>query len=75
MAKNKDVKRSETIIKFADHGYIKGLNLTVMLQSVTVCTNKAYEYGAVLISANSYPYISLEYIDGKVVKQPITLGN
>lgn len=68
-------KRIGAIIKMADYGHNRYLSLTVMLQGVTHVTTKAYSGGATLISADSYPYLTLEYVDGRKYKQPITLGN
>lgn len=70
-----EAKRAAVIVKMAINNNTKGLYLTAMVQSLTACTNKVGEYGASLIAANSYPYISLDHVDGKASRFPVALGN
>ena len=73
--KNDERKCIEVICKMAERKALYGLYITYGIQGFTRCSKDPYNMDAMLISANSYPYITLEKIDGTKESHPITLGN
>lgn len=72
---NEDVKRFERICKLAEHKAMRGLYITYGLQGLTYKTTDPYKLDASIISANYYPYLTVERLDGSKLTQPISLGN
>ena len=70
-----DIKRMETVCKMAERKAVHGLYITYGIQGFTRCSKNAYDMDAMLISANYYPYITLEKIDGSKDSFPLALRN
>lgn len=71
----KDIKRMETIGRMAERKALHGLYITYGIQGFTRRSLDPYNMDAMLISANFYPHITLEKIDGSKESYPLTLGN
>lgn len=71
----KELKRMEVICKMAERKALSGLYITYGLQSLAHCSTDPNKSDAMLISANSYPFITLEKIDGSKESYPFTIGN
>lgn len=71
----KDTSRIEVICKMAERTALHGLYITYGIQGFTRRSLDPYNMDAMLISANFYPHITLEKIDGSKESYPLTLGN
>ena len=71
----KELKRLEVICKMAERRSMHGLYFTYGLQSLVHCTNDPNKLDAMLISAKSYPSVTLEKINGEKETCDLTLGN
>lgn len=65
----------ETICKMAERKALYGLYITYGIQSFIHCSTDPDKVDAMLISANSYPYITLEKLNGEKETQSCTIGN
>ena len=73
--KNQETKRIEVVCRMAERQALYGLYITYGLQSLVHCTRNPNELDAMIISASSYPSITLEKIDGSKESYPMTIGN
>jgi hypothetical protein len=71
----KDLKRMEVVCRMAERKALSGLYITYGIQSLVHCSTDPDKVDAMLISANSYPFITLEKIDGSKESYPFTIGN
>lgn len=71
----KAIKQIEVVCKMAERKALHGLYITYGIQGFARRSLNPYNMDAMLISANFYPYITLEKIDGSKESYPLALGN
>ena len=71
----KSIKQIEVVCKMAERKALHGLYITYGIQGLTRRSLNPYNMDAMLISANFYPHITLEKLDGSKERYPLTLGN
>lgn len=71
----KSIKQMEIVARMAERKALSGLYITYGIQSLLHCSTDPDKLDAMLISANSYPFITLEKIDGSKESYPFTIGN
>ena len=71
----KELKSLEVVCKMAQRRSMNGLYFTYGIQSLAHCTKDPNKVDAMLVSANSYPYVTLEKINGEKETCYCTLGN
>lgn len=71
----KSIRQMEIVARMAERKALSGLYITYGIQSLLHCSTDPDKLDAMLISTNSYPFITLEKIDGSKESYPFTIGN